>query len=190
MSKSLNEQLKDACDRRQDKYRETVIAELEQVKVLLPRAKALVGLANELLSRRIPLGKRLSWWFKMLYCPFQTDPDYEFEVNGKYKIGFAGYYLEDAALVSRFKGDRRAEICIFANGMLDIHGPGSARLGIYPDKTVVECIDNSRPDDVLRIGSSERTIAAIRQLLDRFNSFEQGFNEYVKLIINQLEKEK
>ncbi len=186
MSKDLAKQLKEVCDQRQNEYNEAAIAELERVKALLPRARVLVGMANELHRRGLHFGKRLSWWFKFThYYPVTADPEYEFEVNGKYGIGFELRYIDDMALVSRFNNNSRAEICIFENGTIDIHGPDTSRIGISADDTVRETADYEKASFPV-IASSERVAVAVGKLLDVFDRFEHDFNEYVKTVINQI----
>lgn len=182
----LNQQLKNVCDKRQNEYNEAAVAELERVKTLLPRAVVLVGMANELHRRGLHHGKRLSLWFRFThYYPVTAYPEYEFEVNGKHGIGFEQRYLDDMALVSRVNNDSRAEICIFENGTIDIHGPGTSRIGISADDTVREVADYEKVS-FPSIASSERVSKAVSQLLDRFDRFEHEFNEYVKTVIRTL----
>lgn len=186
MSEDLAKQLKDVCDRRQNEYKEAAIAELERVKALLPRARVLVEMANELNRRELHHGKRLSLWFRFThYYPVTAYPEYEFDVNGKYGIGFEDCYLDDMALVSRFNNDNRAEIRIFENGTIDIHGPGTSRISISADETVGG-IANYETTSFPVIASSERVSRAVGQLLDRFDRFEHDFSEYVKTVINQM----
>lgn len=186
MSEDLAKQLKEACDRRQNEYNEAAVAELERVKALLPRARVLVGMANELHKRGLHLGKRLSWWFRFThYYPVTADPEYEFEVNGKYGIGFELRYVDDMALVSRFNNNHRAEICIFENGTIDIHGPDTSRISISADETVREVTDYQK-NNFSGIASSERVAIAVGKLLDGFDRFEHDFNEYVKTVINKI----
>lgn len=186
MSEDLAKQLKDVCDRRQNEYKEAAVAELERVKALLPRARVLVGMANELHRRGLHHGKRLSLWFRLThYFQIIDCPEYEFEVNGKYGIGFETRYLDDMALVSRFSNDSRAEICIFENGMIDIHGPDTSRISIDADETVGGRA-NYETTSFPVIASSERVSRAVGQLLDRFDRFEHDFSEYVKTVINKI----
>lgn len=187
MSEDLAKQLKSACDTYQTECRDFLIAELEHVTELLPRAKALIGMANELRNRGIPFGKRLSFWFRLTHhYSVGKDPENEFDVKGKYGIGFENCYLDDMTLVSRYK-DTRTEICLFEDGTIDLREDRS-RIWIMPEKTIGECVDDSLPYYVLRIGSSKQVAEAIKQLLDRFDTFEHDFSEYVKTVISTLEE--
>lgn len=185
MSEDLAKQLKDVCDRRQNEYNEAAVTELERVKALLPRATVLVGMANELHRRGLHHGKRLSLWFRFThYYPITAFPEYEFDVNGKYGIGF-DCDLDNMALASRLNNDSKAEICIFGNGTINIHGPGISRISISAEETVREVTDYEKVS-FASIASSERVARAVGQLLDRFDRFEHDFNEYVKTVISQI----
>lgn len=187
MSEDLAKHLKDVCDQRQNEYKEAAVAELERVKALLPKATVLVGMANELHRHGLHHGKRLSWWFRLTHYFQITDcPEYEFEVNGKYGIGFDDFYIDDMALVSRFSSDSRVEIRIFENGTIDIHGPGTSRVWITAEETVREGVEKDSTYDFPSIAASERVAVAVGRLLDGFDTFERNFNEYVKIIINNI----
>lgn len=187
MNEDLAKQLKDVCDRRQNEYNEAAVAELERVKALLPRARVLVEMANELHRRELHHGKRLSLWFRFThYYPITAYPEYEFDVNGKYGIGFEDCYLDDMALVSRFSGDSGVKICIFENGTIDVHGPGTSRVWIAAEKTVREGVEEDGTYDFPSIAASTRVAKTVGKLLDEFDRLEHDFKEYIKTVINQI----
>lgn len=175
----LNQQLKSVCDKRQNDYRNAAIAELERIKSIVPRARTLISMADELKKHRIPLGRRLSLWFRLTHFFASDLPKYEFELNGRYEIGFESYYT---TITSRFKNNYRAEVMVHANGTIDIHGPNSSRIYITAEQTVAESLDKNNMD-ADQVITSEKVAIAIRKLIDGFDEFEHSFNEYVKTVI-------
>lgn len=182
----LNQQLKNVCDKRQNDYRNAVIAEIERIKSIVPRARTLISMATELKKHRIPLGKRLSLWFRLThFYTADQQPKYEFGLNGRYGIGFEHYYLNDTTITSRFKNDYKAEVSIYPNGTIDIHGPHSFRITITAEQTVAEGLEADNMD-VDWIITSKKVAIAIRKLISGFDEFEHEFNEYVKTVIRTL----
>lgn len=179
----LNQQLKNVCDKRQNDYRNAAIAEIERIKSIVPRARTLISMAAELKKHRIPLGKHLSLWFRLTrFYAADQQPEYEFELNGRYGIGFEDYYLDDTTITSRFKNDYKAEVSIYLNGTIDIRGPHSSRVTITAEQTVAEGLEENSIDADL-IVTSRKVAIALRKLISGFDEFEHRFNEYVKTVI-------
>ena len=189
MSEDLKEQLMNAFHKQEFHTLEHAVGQIECVRDLVPRALALLELAEELRKRSIPLGRRLSWWYKLWHYPCRyASPDYEFQSKGRYGIGFSEYWTTSPLTLESkaCKDDYWTGVVVYPDRKIIIYGAEHGIIRIEKDNTVRESLVRSGSEAV-RVLRAAATIDAIDRMLTQFDAFEQAFKRYITAVTKQVE---